>query len=155
MATGIERSRIARHESGTGGTPQGKTLLRYERAYGLPLGSLAQLLADEGPLPATVRETAAPYGALRHPGATRGIARELKQMIHDFTRDVRSQATLDDMDYISASLSDENILRLLGDASPDRPLSTEEQVAEIEIRLDELRAWLKRRIAIRKRSRRH
>lgn len=52
-ATGVERSRISRHESGTGGKPQRDTLARYESAYHLPAGSLSRVLIGEKvPVPA-------------------------------------------------------------------------------------------------------
>lgn len=56
-ATGLERSRITRHENGTGGKPQRDTLARYERAYRLPAGSLSRVLAGD-----RVSEPSAPYG---------------------------------------------------------------------------------------------
>lgn len=76
--------------------------------------------------------------------AFRALAHEVEREAHQLG------ASIEDMDYIRASLADpETMVSLLADTELDRPLTDVEQREELEALKDELLAWVKRRVELR------
>lgn len=83
------------------------------------------------------------------PRAFRDTAHEIEREAH------RLGASVEDMDYVRASLADpDTMVNLLEDPELDRPLTEYEQREELEALKDELLAWVKRRIELRDKRRR-
>lgn len=84
------------------------------------------------------------------------LPRAFRDMAHEVEREAhRLGASVEDMDYVRASLADpETMVSLLEDPDLHRPLTEEEQHEELEALKDELLAWVKRRIQLREKRRR-
>jgi transcriptional regulator with XRE-family HTH domain len=84
------------------------------------------------------------------------LPRAFRDMAHEIEREAhRLGASVEDMDYVRASLTDpDTMVSLLEDPDLNRPLTEEEQHEELEALKDELLAWVKRRIQLREKRRR-